>query len=106
YQGATQLLAAAEQPEGLVCIAPAMTACDLYAGWFYHHGSLRLASALGGGLQMRRFHESRLRLREAQDALETAWAMVSEQALIAPYGKLACLQAEGSPTYVKDGLEH
>src|ERR1700755_3460088 len=34
YQGATQLLAAAERPEGLQCIAPAMTACDLYAGWF------------------------------------------------------------------------
>ena len=26
YQGMTQLLAAAEQPEGLVCIAPGMTA--------------------------------------------------------------------------------
>ena len=30
YQGATQLLAAAEQPEGLECIAPHMTAADLY----------------------------------------------------------------------------
>ena len=35
YQGMTQLLAAAEQPEGLVCIAPGMTAHDLYHGWFY-----------------------------------------------------------------------
>jgi putative CocE/NonD family hydrolase len=52
YQGATQLLAAAEQPQGLQCIAPAMTACDLYHGWFYHHGALRLASSLGWGLQM------------------------------------------------------
>ncbi len=43
YQGITQLLAAAEQPEGLVCIAPGMTACDLYHGWFYHNGALRLA---------------------------------------------------------------
>jgi len=41
YQGMTQLLAAAEQPEGLQCIAPAMTATDLYHGWFYHNGALR-----------------------------------------------------------------
>jgi uncharacterized protein len=52
YQGMTQLLAAAEQPEGLICIAPGMTAHDLYHGWFYHHGALRLASSLGWGLQM------------------------------------------------------
>ena len=49
YQGLTQLLAAAEQPEGLVCIAPAQTACDLYHGWFYRQGALRLASSLGLG---------------------------------------------------------
>ena len=42
YQGSTQLLAAAENPEGLLCIAPHMTAADLYHGWFYHQGALRL----------------------------------------------------------------
>ena len=30
YQGMTQLLAAAARPEGLMCIAPAMAAHDLY----------------------------------------------------------------------------
>ena len=30
YQGSTQLLAAVENPEGLKCIAPHMTAVDLY----------------------------------------------------------------------------
>ena len=49
YQGMTQLLAAAEQPEGLVCIAPGMTAHDLYHGWFYHQGALRFASSSGLG---------------------------------------------------------
>src|SRR5271154_5510576 len=34
YQGVTQFLAAAAQPEGLVAIAPGMAACDLYSGWF------------------------------------------------------------------------
>ena len=52
YQGMTQLLAAAAQPEGLICIAPGMTACDLYHGWFYHHGALRWLPAWVGGLQM------------------------------------------------------
>jgi len=106
YQGATQLLAAAEQPEGLVCIAPAMTACDLYAGWFYHNGALRLGSAMGWGLQMLRFDARRLGLTAAHDALEAAWLKGREQALFAPYGELACLQAEGLPTYVKDWFEH
>lgn len=46
YQGATQLLAAAEQPEGLECIAPAMTARDLCHGWLFQNGALRLASSL------------------------------------------------------------
>ncbi len=65
YQGATQLLAAAEQPEGLKCIAPHMTARDLYRGWFYHQGALRLSSALGWGIQMLREDARRLGLREA-----------------------------------------
>lgn len=106
YQGVTQLLAAAEQPEGLLCISPAMAACDLYAGWFYHHGALRLASALGWGLQMLRFDARRLHLREAHDKLDAAWSTVRTQALFAPYGRLPALQSEGLPTYVKDWLEH
>src|SRR5271168_2879187 len=74
YQGATQLLAAAEQPEGLVCIAPAMTAHDLYSGWFYHNGALRLASTLGWGLQMLKADARRLGNRVASERLEQAWA--------------------------------
>ena len=69
YQGMTQLLAAAEQPKGLVCIAPGMTACDLYHGWFYHNGALRLASSLGWGLQMLKADTRRKHLREASDKL-------------------------------------
>jgi putative CocE/NonD family hydrolase len=106
YQGATQLLAAAERPEGLVCIAPAMTACDLYGGWFYHNGALRLASAMAGGLQMLRFDARRLGLKEAHDALEQAWLKVREQTLSAPYGALPALQAAGLPAYVRDWFAH
>ena len=86
YQGATQLLAAAEQPEGLQCIAPHMTAADLYHGWFYHQGALRLSSALGWGIQMLREDARRKGLREASDRLEEAWINVRSQPMHVPYG--------------------
>jgi putative CocE/NonD family hydrolase len=106
YQGMTQLLAAAEQPEGLVCIAPAQTACDLYHGWFYHQGALRLASSLGWGLQMMKADARRRKLREASDGLEKAWADLRSQPLITPYGEHPQLQHEGMPGYVQDWFTH
>ena len=102
YQGMTQLLAAAEQPEGLVCIAPAMAACDLYHGWFYRQGALRLASSLGWGLQMLKADARRRKLRAASDGLEKAWADLRSQPLVTPYGSHPLLQHEGMPTYVLD----
>ncbi len=51
YQGATQLLAAAEQPEGLECIAPHMTAADLYHGWFYHQAPCGWVPRSAGGFR-------------------------------------------------------
>ena len=106
YQGITQLLAAAEQPEGLVCIAPAMTACDLYHGWFYHHGALRLASALGWGLQMLKADARRLKLREASDRLEHAWANLAVQTGVLPFREHPALHGEGMPKYVLDWFDH
>ena len=106
YQGLTQLLAAAEQPEGLACIAPAMTACDLYHGWFYRQGALRLASSLGWGLQMLKADARRRKLRAASDGLEKAWIDLRSQPLFTPYGSHPQLQPEGLPTYVHDWLTH
>jgi uncharacterized protein len=106
YQGATQVLAAAEQPEGLVCIAPHMTAADLYAGWFYHHGALRLSSSLGWGSQMLREDARRLGLREASDRLEAAWANIRVQAMHAPYGTHPAIADPDLPSYVRDWFTH
>jgi hypothetical protein len=106
YQGLTQLLAAAEQPEGLICIAPAQTACDLYHGWFYRQGALRLASSLGWGLQMLKADARRRKLRTASDGLEKAWADLRTQPLVTPYGLHPQLQHEGLPTYVHDWITH
>jgi putative CocE/NonD family hydrolase len=106
YQGATQLLAAAAQPEGLRCIAPAMTACDLYRGWFYRNGALRLASTLGWGLQMLKEDSRRLDLRAESDLLERAWANLPAQYLETPYAAHPALLSRTLPTYLRDWIEH
>jgi putative CocE/NonD family hydrolase len=106
YQGATQLLAAAEQPEGLACISPGMTACDLYSGWFYDQGILRLGTTLGWGLQLLKVDARRKRLREASDRLEQAWANLSAQTSVLPIRSHPALHGQGLPTYVLDWLDH
>jgi putative CocE/NonD family hydrolase len=105
YQGAAQLLAAAEQPEGLACISPGMTACDLYNGWFYDQGVLRLGTTLGWGLQLLKGDARRKRLREASDRLEQAWANLSAQTSFLPIRSHPALHGEGLPTYVLDWLD-
>jgi putative CocE/NonD family hydrolase len=106
YQGMTQWLAASAKPKGLLCIAPAQTAHDLYHGWFYNHGVLRLASSLGWGLQMLKQDARRLQLREASDTLERAWSSLSSQILYSPTASHPAIHAEGLPTYVTDWLTH
>ena len=82
YQGATQFLAAAEKPPGLVTIAPWMTTHDLYHGWFYHNGALRLAATVSWGIQMLREDVRRNGSAEASRSLEAAWLNVRQQALL------------------------
>jgi putative CocE/NonD family hydrolase len=106
YQGATQLLAASQQPEGLLCIAPAMTACDLYHHWFYQNGALRFAGTLGWGLQMLKTDVRRKKLREASDRLEQAWANLSAQTSVLPFRGHPALEGDGVPQYVLDWLDH
>jgi hypothetical protein len=102
YQGLTQLLAAVEQPEGLVCIAPGMTACDLYHGWFYRNGTLRLSSTLAWGIQMLRADARRRGLREVSAALEAAWSDLRAQVNSVPYGEHPTLRDAALPEYVRD----
>jgi putative CocE/NonD family hydrolase len=106
YQGMTQLLAAAEQPEGLQCIAPAMTAADLYRGWFYHGGTLRLGSSLGWGLQMLKEDAVRLGLHDARAKLQAAWTNLPAQAQWMPYAEHPAITDEALPSYVRDWFAH
>jgi putative CocE/NonD family hydrolase len=106
YQGATQLLAAAQQPAGLKCISPAMTACDLYHGWFYQHGALQYAVSLGWGLQLLKSDVRRKKLRGASDRIEQAWANLPEQYSFLPFREHPALHGEGVPQYVLDWFDH
>lgn len=106
YQGLTQLLAAAEQPEGLTCIAPGMTAYDLYHGWFYFHGALRFAGTLSWGLQMLKEDTRRLDLADASDNLERAWANLPAQTGVLPFGAHPAIHGGYVPSYVRDWFEH
>jgi len=106
YQGVTQFLAAAEQPEGLACIAPGMAACDLYNGWFYRQGALRLSSALGWGLQMLKADARRKELHQASDRLEQVWANLGAQPGMLPFRDHPALHGEGLPKYVLDWFDH
>ena len=91
---------------GLVCIAPHMTAADLYHGWFYHHGALRLSSTLGWGIQMLREDARRKGLREATNKLESAWANVRTQAAHTPYASHPAIADPALPGYVRNWLSH
>jgi putative CocE/NonD family hydrolase len=106
YQGMTQFLAAGAQPEGLAAIAPGMAACDLYDGWFYHNGALRLASSLGWGLQLLKADARRLKLREASDRLEQVWADLRNQFGVLPFRAHPALEPAGLPKYVRDWFDH
>ncbi|KAA6457596.1 CocE/NonD family hydrolase [Acidobacteria bacterium AB60] len=106
YQGATQLLAAVEQPRGLQCIAPHMTATDLYHGWFYHHGALRLNSTLGWGIQMLREDARRIGSQEASSRLENAWRNLRAQAQAAPYAAHPACTDPSLPSYLRDWISH
>lgn len=106
YQGAAQLLAAAQQPVGLKCISPAMTACDLYHGWFYQHGALQYAVSLGWGLQLLKSDVRRKKLREASERLEQVWSNLAGQYGFLPFREHPALHGEGVPQYVLDWFDH
>lgn len=106
YQGLTQLLAAAEAPAALQCIAPAQTAGDLFSGWFYHQGAYRLASSVGWALQLLRGDARKRRLKAASRHLEEAATRLSSLWAAAPYSRIDRLTARGLPTYHRDWTTH
>jgi uncharacterized protein len=72
YQGMTQLYAAAQRPEPLKTIVPAMVGYDLYADWAYENGALLLQAGLGWALQIAAETARRAEHPEAYQALYQA----------------------------------
>jgi putative CocE/NonD family hydrolase len=83
-----------------------MTPYDLYHGWFYHHGALRLAIIMSWGLQMLKGEARRLKLREASNRLEHAWANLPSQPGVLPFRAHPAIHGEGLPQYVLDWFDH
>lgn len=83
-----------------------MTATDLYHGWFYHQGALRLNSSLAWGIQMLREDARRRGLREASDKLETAWSNMRAQATHVPYADHPAITDPALTGYVRDWFAH
>jgi hypothetical protein len=106
YQGLTQLLAAAEQPPGLACIAPAQTAGDLHAGWFYQGGALRLAGTVGWALQLMRADVRRRGPARLAAQLEAAVHQLPGLVAHAPTNRVPGLTARAAPRYFADWVKH
>jgi putative CocE/NonD family hydrolase len=70
YFGATQWLAAAEQPPALKAISPYITASDYYEGWTYQGGAFELGFILSWSLLMLGLGEVGRRLRTGEATLE------------------------------------
>lgn len=107
YAGATQLLAAAENPPSLKCCVPAFTAGDYFDGWMYEGGVLNLAFVLSWTVQM-------LAVQEAVHARDwEAAARLHAQANDfprlfheRPLDQLRLLRETGVAPYFFDWLKH
>jgi putative CocE/NonD family hydrolase len=102
YQGLTQLLAATLNPPGLQCIAPGMTVGDLYHGWFYQNGALKLGSTISWATQMLRGDARRLGLRSESAALEACALRQNELYAYGPTQAVPPLTQPKIPPYFSD----
>jgi uncharacterized protein len=79
-----------------------MTACDLYHGWFYHHGALRLASSLGWGLQMLKA-DARQKSCARPATASNSLGQSSAQTGVQPFREHPALHGEGVPAMFSIG---
>jgi len=106
YQAYTQLAVLEDKPDALVAIAPHMCAADLYNGWFYNKGILRLATTFGWGNQMLREDAWRLGATCSASALEEAYAGGKSLATAFPLSSVDPLTRKDLPSYAGDWLAH
>ncbi len=89
------------------CIAPHMTAADLYHGWFYHQGALRLSSSLGWGIQMLREDARRHGVARGQRPAGSGVGEYSRAGgACSVCGRIRRLPIRHLPSYVRDWFAH
>ncbi|MDQ8208772.1 CocE/NonD family hydrolase [Coraliomargarita sp. SDUM461003] len=106
YQAYTQLAVLKDKPKALVAIAPHMAAADLYNGWFYRNGILRLATTLSWGNQMLREDAWRRGATESAAALEKSYSNFKELTQQFPLASAEPLSADDIPSYAVDWMAH
>lgn len=107
YAGATQLLAATEQPPALACCAPGFTSSDYYADWTYEGGALNLAFIVSWTVQLLAIPDA-LRRRRPDIATAIARRIADFPALYRerPLAEFPLLAGTGVAQFFFDWLEH
>ena len=105
YQAYTQLAVLDDPPEALVAIAPHMAAAELYSGWFYRQGILRLATTASWANQMLREDAWRRGAEATAQDLEVAY---TENRLVRqlPLNSIDPITREDLPNYARNWLTH
>jgi putative CocE/NonD family hydrolase len=106
YQAYTQLAVLENKPDALVAIAPHMCAADLYNGWFYKNGILRLSTTLTWGNQMLREDAWRRKATASAEALEASYGNLQELMKAFPLETVDPLTRSDLPNYTSDWLKH
>jgi putative CocE/NonD family hydrolase len=106
YQAYTQLAVLKNKPDALVAIAPHMCAADLYSGWFYKNGILRLSTTLTWGNQMLREDAWRRKATSSAEALEASYTDLKSLMSAYPLESVDPLTRADLPSYASDWLTH
>lgn len=106
YQAYTQLAVLKKKPSCLRAIAPHMSAANLYQGWFYQNGLLKLNTTVAWGTQMMREDAWRMEERETAFSLENAYANLDPLFTASNLLELSPLTDKGAPSYFADWIEH
>jgi putative CocE/NonD family hydrolase len=107
YAGATQLLAATQQPSALACCAPGFTSSDYYADWTYEGGALNLAFIVSWTVQLLAIPDA-IRRGRPDVAERIARRAADFPALYGerPLGRFPLLDGEDVAPFFFDWLEH
>jgi len=106
YDGATQLLAAAEAPQHLACIVPCLTGSEYYDGWTYRGGALHLAFVESWGVLLAQDTARRRGLRQLEEMLHTSFSVTGLGFTNLPLEEYAPLRRDAIAPWFFDWLRH